>query len=98
MKGLFQVEVIKDVYYENKEGKKRELAHKVGEIVWIYGYWWIVDKMGMFAAFKDVKNYTKAEFFDMSFFKIWVSDRGWFWVQECHFKPVGAKLNLPGIC
>jgi len=82
-KGLYQLEVIKD---------NEAYGLKKGEIVESYGCHLIVDIEGM--------KHSKKEDDYMCFinFLIWLPDHGWISVEKCYFKPVGEKLNLPGIC
>jgi hypothetical protein len=84
MKGLYKLEVIKN---DKASGLKK------GKIVDCFGTHWIVD-----FHLRTKEELEKDDYTDLLFFLIWIPDKGWFWVEKCHFKPLGAKLNIPGIC
>lgn len=79
---MFKVEVIKD------DPKKR---FRKGDILTVYGLHWEVDLLGAI-------HRKEEDFFDMLFFLIWLPDYGWLFVEKCHFKPLGEKMNIPGVC
>ena len=84
MKGIYKLEVIKD---DKSSGIKK------AQIIECYGWHWIVDFHE-----RSEKDLDDDKFVDLLFFLIWLPDKGWFWVERCHFKPVDAILNKLGIC
>jgi len=95
MKKLYELEIIKDIKHYDWEKKKKRLVHKKGDVVSCYGVKWLVD-MARMNEVAGTEN--EGDFLDKTLFLIWIPSIGWFWVESCHCKPHGARMDVPGIC